>query len=457
MATGQQGTTGPTMKRRGLIAGAAALIAGIAAQRAAQPVSAVNPPVLLGQDNTPTTNVATSVTAPSGFGGGSTSVFFANASASATNASVDGVGGSGGPGGAGLRGLGGTNAGAGVVGTGGTQGNAVSSGTGVIGIANGATPSAPGNYGPVGVYGTNKGLVAGHGVVGESNGEGVFGTGATGVRGVSQVTGGAGVVGDADFGVLGYSGMRAGGIAVQGHIFSTSTAANTTAVSGLNEGTGMGSIGVQGQARGIGVYGLSSGSYGIVGITSAGAPFSGITGGANTPGAAAFAGGTSTPGCYAAYFTGPVVVDGSFTVVNPANKHGAIKHPDGTYRLLYSMESPESWIEDFGTGALVNGRADVPLDPDFAAVAQTGDYHVFLTEYDRHSGLYVTTRAAGGFVVQAEKAGASGAFSWRIVAKPKVETKVQRLGKFAMPNLKIPTVNDLPKPTAVVPAPPQKP
>jgi hypothetical protein len=221
-----------------------------------------------------------------------------------------------------------------------------------------------------------------------------------------------------------------------------------------NGGTGVQGVsqtgyGVGGYSGGVGIYGLSSGSYGIVGITTAGAPFSGITGSASTAGAAAFAGGTSTPGAYAAYFTGPVVVDGSFTVVNPANKHGAIKHLDGSYRLLYSMESPESWVEDFGKGTLIAGKVTVTLDADFAAIADTSDYAVFAMPLADCKGLYVANQSPSGFEVQELQSGASNAaFRYRIVAKPKSEAKVQRLAKFTVPTIKIPTLNDLPKPPA---------
>jgi hypothetical protein len=260
-------------------------------------------------------------------------------------------------------------------------------------------------------------------------------TNATGVFGLATIASTTGPT----VGVWGRSqSTTAGSIGTYGE----AAAANAYGVAG--HATGAGGIGIFGSSTGgVGIYGLSTGSYGIVGVTTAGSPYSGITGSANTPGAAAFAGGTSTPGCYAAYFTGPVVVDGSFTVVNPVNKHGAIKHPDGSYRLLYSMESPEAWIEDFGTGQLVNGQAAVHLEPDFAAVVQTDAYHVFLTMYDSAHVLYVTNRTAGGFVVQAGQAGASGAFSWRVVAKPKSEQKAARLGTFTIPTITLPDVASL--------------
>ena len=63
---------------------------------------------------------------------------------------------------------------------------------------------------------------------------------------------------------------------------------------------------------------------------------------------------------------------------------------DGTHRLLYSIESPESQFEDFGEARLVKGRARVAIDRDFAAVADTRQYHVFLTPYGDSHGLYVS-------------------------------------------------------------------
>ncbi len=41
-------------------------------------------------------------------------------------------------------------------------------------------------------------------------------------------------------------------------------------------------------------------------------------------------------------------------------------------RALYSMESPEIWFEDFGSGILVNGQATVIIDPLFAETVVKG-------------------------------------------------------------------------------------
>jgi hypothetical protein len=107
------------------------------------------------------------------------------------------------------------------------------------------------------------------------------------------------------------------------------------------------------------------------------------------------------------------------------------------------MESPEAWVEDFGTGQVVNGTADVRLDADFAAVTHTDAYHVFLTDAGVRAHLTVTSQTASGFAVEAAQAGASGAFHWRVVAKPKSEQKAARLGRFTLPTITLPDVASL--------------
>jgi hypothetical protein len=133
-----------------------------------------------------------------------------------------------------------------------------------------------------------------------------------------------------------------------------------------------------------------------------------------------------------------VYVNGRLVVVDPSYKSGLLAHPDGSHRLVYSVESPESWIEDAGTGKVTTGKADVKLDPDFAAVVQTGDYHVFLTPYDGVGALRAARRTASGFAVEEIGGTSSGGFSWRVMAKPKTDKKLSRLEKFVPPNVKLP-------------------
>jgi hypothetical protein len=93
---------------------------------------------------------------------------------------------------------------------------------------------------------------------------------------------------------------------------------------------------------------------------------------------------------------------------------------NGTRKVeTYSMQSPENWMEDFGSGVLERGVATIKIDPTFAeTVSQTADYHVFLTATGDSKGLYVIRKTAASFEVRESGGGVSSlAFDYRIVAK----------------------------------------
>src|ERR1700730_10912587 len=172
----------------------------------------------------------------------------------------------------------------------------------------------------------------------------------------------AGVMGYGNGSSIGVMGTSDTGMPILGQVTAGSSA-NTIAIYGLNNST---YTGPGPGAGGFGVYGLSAKGHGLVGATAA-------------AGAAAVVGATNGgAGAYAGAFYGSVIVSGALTVVG-GPKSAAVPHPDGSHRLLYCVESPESWFEDFGKGQLACGQADVVIDPDFAAVATLDDYHVFLT------------------------------------------------------------------------------
>lgn len=214
----------------------------------------------------------------------------------------------------------------------------------------------------------------------------------------------------------------------------------------VGSNTASGGIGLQGQcdtASGVGVRGLSNlgfgisgasnGNAGIVGTTTASGN-AGLAGIVGTPNTAAFAGTATVAGAFAGFFTGDVFVNGNFTVLDPTKKHGAIAHPDGTHRILYAMESPEAWVEDFGKGRLAAGKATVALDSDFAAITQTDDYHVFPVPEGECNGLYITDRTAVGFAVRELGNGTSDVtFRYRIVARPRTPNAAARLAPFTVP------------------------
>jgi hypothetical protein len=85
----------------------------------------------------------------------------------------------------------------------------------------------------------------------------------------------------------------------------------------------------------------------------------------------------------------------------------------------YAVQSPENWMEDFGSGQLEKGVAVVTVDPAFAETV-TGDanYHVFLTPRGDSKGLYVINATPTTFEVRESGGGTSSlAFDYRIVAK----------------------------------------
>jgi hypothetical protein len=249
-----------------------------------------------------------------------------------------------------------------------------------------------------------SGTGGGTGVYGKSSGTGPTSVGVAGVSsgiygvtGVSNTPGGCGVRGDCT-----------GGIGVLGNV---------------SDG-----YGVLGQAvTGNGLNGFSQQNHAIVGQTAR-AYFGGVTGVATIASTVGIYGTTNGGGgnnanAFAGY------MDGNFVVANGV-KSAAVKHADGSHRLVYCMESPENWFEDFGEAKLVGGRADVKLDADFAAVVDSGAYHVFLTPKGESKGLYLSAQTAGGFSVREQQGGASSvAFSYRVVAK-RGDIKAERLAKF---------------------------
>jgi hypothetical protein len=305
-----------------------------------------------------------------------------------------------------------------------TATNFSAEGPGIVGFATNGTFQMG-----VTATGTDQGIfgssAAGTGIVAiATSGDGLvartFGTGESGKTGVTGRADGEGNFGVAGIGIRGSNG-----------VYGRADDAGTTHIVA-------------------GVFGESTTTYGIIGRTTA-EGYSGLTAITSTPGVAALAATSTNPNAYAAYFTGTTVVQGNFAVVG-GNKSAAVKDAAVQHRLVYCVESPESWFEDFGKGTLVNGKAAVTLDPVFAQIAHTDDYHIFLTEYGATNHIFVASQAAGGFVVQAETAGAAGTFSYRVVAR-RADIKGERLAKFDPPKIHIPDESKLQSPALPKAAP----
>jgi hypothetical protein len=85
----------------------------------------------------------------------------------------------------------------------------------------------------------------------------------------------------------------------------------------------------------------------------------------------------------------------------------------------YAMQSPENWMEDFGSGALERGVAVVSIEPAFAeTITADSSYHVFITPNGDSKGLYVINKTATSFEVRESGGGTSSlSFDYRIVSK----------------------------------------
>ena len=441
-------------------------------------------------------SLQTTVQANAGFSTAGGLAVLAGNAAPAGSTNVDGVRGFGAGAFSGVAGFGGPNDGNGIFGLAGS-----SAGNGVLGFAPGATDARPNTAAGVKGVGGNEPGVRGH----STDGVGVFGRSVNfhGVYGeaVDSSNGSAGVFGEA-FGngpaVWGRSRSSASLVGVHGQcdgpagstgVFGThagpSAGIGVFGFGGLDSGTGVlgeaGQVGVFGRAgvgpgvegdsrdntgvigrataagnpnpgvvgsatNGYGVFGFSQNSNGIAG--QSGAAAAGCVGFAGAAGGYGIYGGIAAQGGYAGGFVGPVLVVGDFTVSGGA-KNAAVPHPDGSHRLLYCQESPEPWFEDFGRASLVGGKAQVKLDPDFAAVVKADDYHVFPVPEGDSSGLYVSSRSPTGFEVREQKGGASSlTFSYRVVARRK-DIPGPRLEKVKLPN----PIKELVKP----PDPPKPP
>ena len=100
------------------------------------------------------------------------------------------------------------------------------------------------------------------------------------------------------------------------------------------------------------------------------------------------------------------------------SKSAAVPLKTGQMVKVFSMESPEVWFEDFGSGQLMGGLAIIHLDPKFGQTANLAkDYHVFVTPKGDCKGLFVANETKDGFEVRELSGGQSSiSFDYRIVA-----------------------------------------
>lgn len=312
----------------------------------------------------------------------------------------------------------------------GNNGNTAASATALTGGGSSAfTVTSSANT--VGLKGTTA-SGGGIGTLGQvSSGNGLYGFATTGNAAFGETTNGNA-----------FRGFSSAGNAVFGQ---SNSAAGTFGYSGSFVGArgvsdGQNGAGVQGECiAGIGVYGIGRDIAGVVGENKGSGPGGRFE---SVSGLGLYAKGPAG----AAQFDGSVTINGSFTATGI--KSAVVPHPDGVHRRVYCLESPESYFEDFGEANLTNGRAQVALDPEFAALVRTDDYQVFLTEYDDNHGLFVTRRGPRGFEVRAKDAATSGSFGYRVVAK-REDIVAARLERVQLPSHQVDVpanLKDAPRP-----------
>jgi hypothetical protein len=276
---------------------------------------------------------------------------------------------------------------------GGILGRAAPGGIGVFGTSSFAeTTPVPGDFG---VFGT----AISTGVSGFASGD-VTGSG-TGVAGMGKVGvhGHALNFGSASFGVVGESEAGTG-------VAGSSPSSGNGVTGSSNSGIGV----IARSESGLGVSASSGTNIGLVAATQTGAA--------------------------AAVFEGKVIIAGDLFVTG--NKHAAVPQAGGAHTLLYCLESPESWLEDFGEARLVNGRAQIRIDRGFAQTIDTRSYHVFISAYGAEH-VFVSKRSRNGFEIRAvPREGAempkSLRCSYRIVARRR-SVKASRLKRIQLPQI----------------------
>lgn len=129
-----------------------------------------------------------------------------------------------------------------------------------------------------------------------------------------------------------------------------------------------------------------------------------------------------------------------FNVVGPGITATTVKSNDKTV-IMPAVSAPESLFQDYGTGKLVNGRAQITINPILSANILVDKEHplkVFIQLEGECNGVYVTNKSSRGFEVVELASGTSDvSFSYSIIASRapvSAETKEGRIQKFNAPN-----------------------
>jgi hypothetical protein len=309
-------------------------------------------------------------------------------------------------------------------------------GAGVFGQSNSNSGTGvTGSASATGVFGNADATFGfANGVFGQS-----FSTSGTGVAGFANASSGGttGVFGDASAspngtGVFGSTALQVGvggqATATSGGpaygVWGDSVSTNGAGVAAFEDATSGGTTGVFAQVvspNGNAVFahaGAPSGGVGVVGFTEGPNAVAGqfvAHGGSGL--ILQGLSGSNFNQVFSVDASGNLNISGNLTV--SGTKSSTAKLQNGREVLLYAVESPENWFEDFGSAELKSGVAWVPLDASFGEATNAAiSYHVFLTPNGDSNGLYVARKTAAGFEVREHGGGGFNlAFDYRIAVR----------------------------------------
>ncbi|MBK8657896.1 MAG: collagen-like protein [Bacteroidetes bacterium] len=186
------------------------------------------------------------------------------------------------------------------------------------------------------------------------------------------------------------------------------------AVVGVNDSRTVYAPGVYGLGNGNRTAGLDTGLVGVYGSYNTndyGAGVMGVGFGGTEASGSADVGVFGSAADYAFYGVGDYAVTGVKSASVPTSKG---------QQLVYCVESPEIWFEDFGHGKLQNGKATIKLDDLFLETVVIDNNHpmvVTITPQGNCKGLYVVP-GTNSFEVKELRNGHSNVdFSFRITCK----------------------------------------
>ena len=109
-----------------------------------------------------------------------------------------------------------------------------------------------------------------------------------------------------------------------------------------------------------------------------------------------------------------------YKIIGNGTNSTIIRDKSNTPRILFSAEAPEILFEDYGTGKLVNGIAQIKIDPILKDAIYVDEKHplkVFIQLEGECNGVFVTNKSADGFTVKELAGGTSNiSFSYHLVA-----------------------------------------